>query len=109
MSGSGGGGGSGIGFGESSDSCAALVFDTQLSSPKQDVVSSISVGDLLDIAIEERGTTTVVVALYKGEVAGGLASPQVRRLLECLAGGTQYVAKVTETNDGQIRVRVSAR
>lgn len=108
MTGSSGSGG-GSGFWESQDSCDTLVIDTQLSSPKPDVISDISVGDLLGISIESIGTTTVVVALHNGKVAGGLASPKIRRLLECLAGGTRYVARVTEKNDGQICVRVSAQ
>lgn len=108
MTGSSGRGG-GSGFWESEDSCNTLVINTQLSSPKPDVISDISVGDLLDISTQTIEATTVVVALHNGNVAGGLASPKIRRLLECLAGGTRYVAKVTERNDGQICVRVSAR
>lgn len=108
MSGSGGGGGGGGGFDSPPDSCAALVFDTQLSSPKQAVVTAIQVGDELLVATQTVGGTTVVVVLHKGQVAGGLASPLVQRLRECMAGGTQYVATVTAKNDGQVRVRVKA-
>ncbi|MBK8816596.1 MAG: hypothetical protein IPN42_14320 [Methylococcaceae bacterium] len=108
MTGSSGSSG-GSGFWESQDSCDTLVIDTQLSSPKPDVIADIAVGDLLDISAQPMGTTTVVVVLHKGKVAGGLASPKIRRLLECLAGGTRYVARVTDKNDGQIRVSVSAQ
>ena len=107
MSGSGGGGGGG-GFDSPPDSCAALVFDTQLSSPKQAVVAGIQVGDELLVATQTVGGTTVVVVLHKGQVAGGLASPLVQRLRECMAGGTQYIANVTAKKDGQVRVRVKA-
>lgn len=107
MSGSGGGGGGG-GFDSPPDSCAALVFDTQLSSPKQAVVTAIQVGDELLVATQTVGGTTVVVVLHKGQVAGGLASPLVQRLRECIASGTQYIATVTAKNDGQVRVRVKA-
>lgn len=106
MSGSGGGGGGG-GF-DPPDNCAALVIDTQLSSPKQAVVSLIQVGDELLVAAQPMGATTVVVALHNGQVAGGLASPLVQRLRECMAAGTQYTATVTSKNDGQVRVRVKA-
>lgn len=107
MSGSGGGGGGG--FSTQSDSCETLVIDTQLSSPKPAVVALISVGDELEVATQQMGATTVVVALYQGQLAGGLASPEIQRLRECLAGGTQYVARVTAKNGGQVRVRVSAQ
>lgn len=107
MSGS-GGGGSGGGFGSVPDSCAALVFDTQLSSPKQAVVAMIQIGDELTLVSQTFGATTVVYALHNGQIAGGLASPLVQRLRECIAEGTQYVATVLAKNGGQVRVRVRA-
>ena len=107
MSGS-GGGGSGGGFSQNFDSCESLVIDTQLSSPKHAVVEHIRVGDILTIATQNYGDASVVVALHKGDVAGGLAAPEVGRLRSCMEKGTQYLAKVTAINDGQVRVRVSA-
>lgn len=105
MSGSGGGGG---GFSPQFNSCASLVIDTQLSSPKQAVVERISVGDTLIISTQNYGGAAVVVAIYQGEVAGGLAAPEIGRLRTCIEDGTQYLAKVVAKNDGQVRVRVTA-
>jgi hypothetical protein len=106
MSGSGGGGGGGT---ETRvDDCAELVIDTQLSSPKADVVDKIKVGDILQVATQTKAGTVMVVVLYKGKVAGGLASTEVRRLRECINEGTEYYAKVLSKNGGQVRVRVEA-
>ncbi len=105
MSGSGGGVG---GFSPQFDSCESLVIDTQLSSPKQAVVERISVGDTLIISTQNYGGAAVVVAIYQGEVAGGLAAPEIGRLRTCIEDGTQYLAKVVAKNDGQVRVRVTA-
>jgi len=106
MSGSGGGGG---GSPETPvASCEDLVIETQLSSPKDDVVDKIKVGDSLDVGIQTKSGTSVVVVLYKGKVAGGLASPLVGRLRECLNNDTQYKAKVLSKSGGQVRVRVEA-
>lgn len=107
MSGSSGGGGGG-GFGLPPDSCAALVVDTQLSSPKEDVVSQIEVGDILEVATVTMGATVVVVVQHRGQLAGGLASPLVQRLRECMNAGTQYHAEVIAKKEGQVRVRVKA-
>lgn len=104
MSGSGGGG-----FTPVFDSCDTLVINTQLSSPKPEVVQHISVGDELIVALQAGETTTVVVALFQGQVAGGLAAPEIGRLRTCLEGGTEYRASVTAKSDGQVRVRVSAK
>jgi len=105
MSGSSAGGG---GFDAPPGNCEDLVIETQLSSPKEEVVDSIRVGNILAVATHTKGGTTVVVVLHKGKVAGGLASPLVQRLRECINTGTQYQAKVLAKNDGQVRVRVTA-
>lgn len=99
----------GIGFSTGASSCESLVITTQLNSPKPAVVAQINDGDTLDVTIQQMGAAAAVVALYRGELAGGLASPDLQKLRECLAGGTRYVATVVEKNDGQVTVRVSAR
>ena len=106
MSGSGGGGGGGSETPVAS--CEDLVIDTQLSSPKDEVVEKIKIGDILDVRSQTKAGTTVVVVLYKGKVAGGVASPLLGRLRECLNNGTKYKAKVLSKSGGQVRVRVEA-
>lgn len=108
MSGSSGSTG-GIGFSTGASSCESLVISTQLNSPKPAVVAQINVGDTLEVTIQQVGAAAAVVALYRGQLAGGLASPDLQKLRECLAGGTQYVATVVGKNDGQVTVRISAR
>lgn len=105
MSGSGGGGGGGS-RDPGPSKCELLVIDTQVSSPKASVVEKIATGALLDVAIQKRGQTTVVVVLHKGQLAGGVAAPQVNRLRECIEGGYEYKAKVTEKKGAQIRIRI---
>lgn len=104
MSGSGGGG-----FSSSFDDCDSLTINTQLSSPKPEVVKHIRVGDGLDVAVQQGQNTTVIVVLFNGEVAGGLAAPEIGRLRTCIESGTQYSAQVTGLSDGQVRVRVTPR
>lgn len=108
MSGSSGSTG-GIGFSTGASSCESLVITTQLNSPKPAVVAQINVGDTLEVTIQQMGAAAAVVALYRGQLAGGLASPDLQKLRECLAGGTRYLATVVRKNDGQVTVRVSAR
>jgi hypothetical protein len=95
-------------FGGADSSCATLAFDTQLSSPKADVIAGISVNDELAVAVHPGQGTDIVVVLHKGQVAGGLASPLVQRLRECISGGTSFVAVVLAKSEGQVRVRVKA-
>ena len=106
MSGS-GGSGYGSGFGQG-NSCENLVIDTQLSSPVAAVIGQLVIGSVLTVGTQPGQVTTLVVAIYNGQVAGGLASAQIARLLECIDSGHQYKATVTSINDAQIKVRVEA-
>ena len=106
MSGSGGGG-----FGGSwgtQVSCSALVIHTQLSSPEPSVVSRLETDAILTVEVEKTGNISLVVAKYHGEIAGGLASAQISRLIECIADGTRYQAIVRSKEGGQVRVKVEA-
>jgi hypothetical protein len=105
MSGSGGGGG---GPDTPVLSCEDLVIHTQIASPKAAVVSKLSVGDILDVAVQMQGGTAVVVLLFKGKQAGGLASPHLGQLRECIQNGTTYQARVTGINGAAISVSVEA-
>lgn len=108
MSGTGGGGGGG-GPEIPQDACEKLFIDTQLSSPKEDVIEQINVGDILEVTLNQINGRSVVVVLYNGQIAGGLASPKVQRLRECIEQHTEYFATVKEKRDGQVRVRIEPR
>lgn len=108
MSGSGNSGYSG-GNEDFQDNCENLAITTQLSSPKDEVIQLISEGDILDVSLLKSEQTTVVVALFNGQVAGGIASPQIHRLRSCIEQGTEYVAKVLSISGGQVKVLISAK
>lgn len=107
MSGSGGSGGGGGGFaGPDTIECDRLVINTQLSSPKPEVVDQLDKGFELPVSLETYPGMTVVVAKFNGAVAGGLASPETARLRRCIEQGTSYSATVIDVTGGQVRVRV---
>lgn len=109
MSGSSGGSGTGYGggFDASPASCETLIIESRLSSPKENVVAKFEEGDLLDVQLQGH-PEIVVVCLYEGEVAGGVASPDVSKLRECIEGGTRYAARVLSKREGQVRIRITA-
>lgn len=104
MSGSGGGFGGGATV---EVSCERLSFDTQLSSPKPAVISGINVGDILSVETEQQGASQVVVIKHGNQVAGGITSPKMSRLLECIRLGSRYQARVMGKAGGQVTVRIS--
>ncbi|QHG89195.1 hypothetical protein ACCQ13_16485 [Xanthomonas sp. NCPPB 1638] len=107
MSGS-NGNGYGGGFESTAPSCENLVINTQISSPKMQVIQGIAVGEILDVAVEPAGNVAVVVVKHQGKVAGGVASPNVQQLRECIQQGTAYQAKVTAVNGPQVSIRIKA-
>ncbi|MBK5143728.1 hypothetical protein I2494_08365 [Budviciaceae bacterium BWR-B9] len=109
MSGSGGGSyGGQFGQADFEVTCEKLTIDTQLSSPDPQVVTQLTVGDILNIAQINSQGSLLTVAIYNGKQAGGIASPYIQRLRDCIIHGTTYVARVTAINGGQVRVSVYA-
>jgi hypothetical protein len=89
-------------------SCEDLEFDTQLTSPKLDVVTQLSKGSILKVSTQVTGGKSRVVATYKGAEAGGIGSSDLKQLRECIDGGTRYSATVLSINSGQVKVHVEA-
>ena len=106
MSGS-GSGGFGGGTPYADVTCDRLEFDAQISSPKELVVARINVGDVLTVALEQQGPAQVVVVKLGNDVAGGIASPRIARISECIRQGTKYLATVTAKGGGLVNVRIT--
>ncbi|MDS0786829.1 hypothetical protein OSB94_01845 [Proteus vulgaris] len=109
MSGSGSASFGGL-FGQNSSDtlCENIRFTAQLSSPNPTVISQLIVGDIMDIQQTSQHGLSLTVAVFNGQVAGGIASPQIQRIRECIDLGTQYIAEVIQINGGQVMVKVYA-
>lgn len=104
MSGSGGGSGTPI---LNFQSCEDLAIIVQLSSPKEVIVSKLKEGYILSIDFFSNNISTIY-ALYEGKIAGGIATPILTKLRECLLSGTKYQGEVLEINQGQVRIKITA-
>jgi len=87
-------------------SCDSLAFETVLSSPKPNVVSMLSVGDILDIQIHVSVGVETVVILHNNDIAGGLVKNS-DVIKTCLDKGYQYEAEVREIKGAQVKIFVS--
>ncbi|MGO1660119.1 MAG: hypothetical protein ACTHYN_16110 [Marinobacter sp.] len=92
----------------SADTCEKLNFTTQLASPKEEVVEQLEVGDLLDIISGQQNGQSVVQAVWRGQVAGGVADQRLQQLRHCLTEGFTYEALVLSVDNGQVRIRISS-
>ncbi|WP_027906848.1 hypothetical protein [Pseudomonas taiwanensis] len=86
--------------------CETLELYTQLSSPKEEVVDQIEVGDVLEVVVNTLNSFSTVQVLWRGRLAGGIASPDIQLLQRCLSEGVIYLAEVKEKSGGEIRVRI---
>lgn len=87
--------------------CDMLFLQTQLASPKADVVEQMRLGDTLQITLDNAHPERIALAIWNGHIAGGIASPKVLRLIACIESGTYYVAQVIEKIGGQITLNIS--
>ena len=100
MSGSGGGSvGSGV-----TTPCDNLKFKTDLASPKPEALN-LNIGDILDIDLYG----DALVAIYNGNIMGGIACKESSRLAYCLSKGNSYQASVLSKILGRITVSVYPR
>lgn len=101
--------GTGVGGGMSNEpSCLDISFQTQISSPKAEVVAELSVDDVLDIELIVGGKVTTVAVKHAGKIVGGLASPNISKIRQCLSQGIRYQATVISIDSGLIRIEVYA-
>jgi hypothetical protein len=87
--------------------CARLSFQATINSPKPDVVSHLTVGDVLDVALNPEGQG--VVLEHNGRLAGSLISTHVAQLVNCINSGFDYRATVVQLNGGYCVVRIEPK
>jgi hypothetical protein len=91
--------------GSGSADCKSLRLDKALEAPVPAVVETLSVGDVLDVALQPGPPP--VVALHAPAGLAGSVVPTTR-LLECLRQGVAFEAEVMSANAGAVRVEVRA-
>lgn len=106
-SGSTGGGASG-GFGGGSsaggaDSCV-LHFNTVLASPDPAEVAALSIGDVLNILIQD-APPAVTACAPDGRIVGGITQ-EALRLRTCIQQGYAYEAEILSISGGAVQVQV---
>lgn len=89
------------------ESCDSLIIKTHISSPKEEIISELSEGDILLVSLDESSGIPVIVLMHEGNIAGGIASPKISLLIQCIRNGSNYIGEVITINDGQVMVQIS--
>lgn len=89
-------------------SCDELTFEADLASPKEEAVSQLAEGDILDVLLERVGEAPIVNVRVNGDLVGSLVS-HLPELIRCLQEGNDFVAEIKEIDDGKVSVEVRPR
>lgn len=98
-------GGSGAGGGNGD---CNIKFETTLASPDPDVVSGLTVGEIVDIVSVETPIRGVLARVIGGADIGALTR-DILLLRRCIEEGTDYEAEVLRIDGGSVTVAVRPR
>jgi hypothetical protein len=99
--GDGSGGGGGVGGGN-----ACLFTEiTILSSPNAAVIATLQPGAVLNVVHQQQPSRVVAVAA-NGQLAGSITSARLADIIECIALGQTYKARVLNIQGGQVTVEI---
>jgi|SRR5581483_2888400 len=106
MSGHGGGGGNGGPVNGGSE-CKTIYGGATLASPKRNVLSTIKIGDILELETEPQGTTYILYATKAGQKAGTIIHASLAQIIKCIVqDGHTYVANVTTLQGGNCGLEI---
>lgn len=81
--------------------CAAFYKNIPLLSPNPEVVNSLEKGDQLEFDISEVEGKKVLRVTRNTAVAGAVTK-NAAQLIRCIQNGHNYIAIVTEINEGSV-------
>ncbi len=83
-----------------------IVEKTPLNSPKANVVASLKVGSILEVALTSTGKSLVAKVVGGEAIAGSLTPMSLVDIVDCMARGRHYVAVVTQISGGFCEVEI---
>ena len=77
---------------------------TNLASPNITVVSTLTVGSVLTVILQNAPLR--VVAMTGAVIAGSITSGRLPDIIQCLRSGQRYEARVMQINGGAVTVEI---
>lgn len=84
-----------------------LTFTTSLANVRTSNSADLRVGIDLRVAVEN--SSIVCLRADRNEAVGTIFSRHAQSLVDCINGGNDYIAKITDFDYGHIEVRVSRK
>lgn len=88
------------------DVCMNLEIITNLATVNVDVLKITKPGDVLPVTAQTADGPVVV--MKDNKILGTVLSRRLSQLLNCMNGGTEYVAEVLKIEEAICQVRISA-
>jgi hypothetical protein len=83
--------------------CNGLVINTQLSSPDEDVLRMITVGDELRIGLVD---SYILAAFYENDVVGVIVNKEILNIMMCMEQGFKFRARVRNLVGGRCSITI---
>lgn len=102
------GGGTGGGGGGAPSPCD-IIETTTLNSPNRTVISTLRIGDVLDVVFQSGPPQRLIAQQTVGAIAGSITSPSMMQIIQCITTHqVDYVAEVVSIRGAvcQVTVRV---
>lgn len=90
------------------ESCQTLSFVATLNSPQPSILSTLNIGDFLEIVLAPPPHHTIWV-LKNGEIGGALTGSHVSSLIHCIQNGFNFEAEVISILGGSCTVMVAPK
>lgn len=87
--------------------CGNISFNTDINSPQENALNGLEEDDVLNVILNNN--KVVVVRNDTNDTVGSINWASVRRLIECIEEGYEYIATIRSIQDGLIKVHVSAK
>jgi hypothetical protein len=79
---------------------------TNVNSPDPAIVTTLVVGEVLDVVLDQGPPVRVLVRKGTGTL-GSITSSHMRQLIDCLRNQRRYSATVLTVRGGMVQVRIS--
>lgn len=88
------------------DACMDLVITTNLATVNEKVLKKVNEGEALTVTAQSADGPVVV--MKDDEILGSVMSRLLSQLLDCMNGGTEYIAEVMKIEDAICQVKIAA-
>lgn len=86
--------------------CGSLFLQTQLSSPREEVLQGVQKGDVMKLKLMSMAGPCL--AMYNENIAGTIINKYIIQLIKCMNSGHEFIAEVREVEGGRCALTIKS-